>query len=466
MWQNIVLVVAVSGVLVGCNSTAQIAENYRSELKIPDKWLQTHTQGEVQQSWLTQLENPQVHELVAQALSNNLSIAKQATEIEAARQRLIATGSALWPSLEVSFDSARRKAANTGALSTTHGLGLKASYELDLWGKLAADERQANLEVMTSQAGFMQQQYNLVADVVISWFSVIEGQKQLELLYQRLELVEQNLDIIENGYKQGLNSALDVYLTRNEYSNEQAKVAQQGALVSERKRSLERLIGEYPSAQLLVEADLPLLNSNITMGVPSELVSRKPALLSSWYQLLAQDAALAFAHKSRFPSINLTANYGSSSINFNDAFSMSSAGWSLLSGISAPLFNAGRLAANEELARVQLKAQELSYLDSLQDAFTEVENGISQEQALRTRYSETLISEKNAKLAEQLSFEQYQKGLVSYTTVLDAQKRSFEAQSSLISIKNELIKNRVALHLALGGDFKLSQPEENNNESS
>nr|WP_155730629.1 TolC family protein [Pseudoalteromonas luteoviolacea] len=466
MWQNIVLVVAVTGVLVGCNSTSQIAENYRSELKMPDNWQQAHTQGEVQQSWLTQLENPQIHELVAQALRNNLSIAKQATEIEAARQSLIATGSVLWPTLEVSFDSTRRKTANSGALSTTHALGVKANYELDLWGKLAADERQANLNVMTSQAGFMQQKYNLVADVVISWFSVIEGQKQLELLHQRLKLVEQNLDIIENGYKQGLNSALDVYLTRNEYSNEQAKVAQQGALVSERKRSLERLIGEYPSAQLLVEADLPLLNSNITMGVPSELVSRKPALLSSWYQLLAQDAALAFAHKSRFPSINLTANYGSNSANFNDAFSMSSAGWSLLSGISAPIFYAGRLAANEELARVQLKAQELSYLDSLQDAFTEVENGISQEKALRTRYSKTLISEKNAKLAEQLSFEQYQKGLVSYTTVLDAQKRSFEAQSSLISIKNELIKNRVALYLALGGGFQLSQPEEDNNESS
>ncbi|KZN31735.1 hypothetical protein N474_02390 [Pseudoalteromonas luteoviolacea CPMOR-2] len=466
MWQNMVFVFAVTGVLVGCSATSQIGEDYQSQLSMPVTWQQTHTAGNVQSNWLAQLDNPQVHKLVSLALSNNLSITTKALEIETARQQLIISGSALWPTLEVSFDSTRRKSASTEEYSSSHELGLKVGYELDLWGKLADEDRQANLNVMASHAEFMQAQHNLVADVVISWFAVIEGQKQLELLHQRLELVEQNLDIIENGYKQGLNSALDVYLTRNEFSNEKAKVAQQSALVSERKRALERLVGEYPSAQLGVHAELPLLSSNINVGVPSELVSRKPALMSSWYKLLAQDAALAFAHKSRFPSINLTASYGSSSNDFKDAFSMSSAGWSLLSGVSAPIFNAGKLAANEELAKVQLRAQELSYLDSLQDAFTTVENGITAEQALRSRYQETLVSEKNARLAEQLSFEQYQKGLVSYTTVLDAQKRSFEAQSSLISIKNELIKNRVELHLALGGDFKSSQPKEDNNESS
>ncbi|MCF2858243.1 TolC family protein [Pseudoalteromonas sp. SMS1] len=465
MWQNMVLVVAVTGVLVGCSVTSHIDESYQRQLSMPSTWQQTHTLGDVQPNWLAQLENQQVHDLIALALSNNFSISRKALEIETARQQLIISGSALWPTLDVSLDSARRKSANSSELSNSHSLNLQLNYELDLWGKLSAEERQANLSVMARQAEFLQEQYNLVAQVVISWFAVIEGQQQLALLRQRLALVEQNLDIIETGYKQGLNSALDVYLTRNEFSNESAKVAQQQALVSQRKRTLERLVGEYPSAQLGVQSELPLLNSSINVGIPSELVSRKPALLSSWYKLLQQDAALAFAHKSRFPSINLAASYGPSGTQFKDAFSMSAAGWSLLSGVSAPLFNAGKLAANEELARIQLKGQELSYLDSLQDAFAAVENGISSEQALRKRYQETLISEQNAKLAERLSFEQYQKGLVSYTTVLDAQKRSFEAQSSLISIKNELIKNRVELHLALGGDFKLSRPKENNHET-
>ncbi|MDK2595287.1 TolC family protein [Pseudoalteromonas obscura] len=457
------LAIALSSLLLGCQSTYQIDEEYRSKLKIPASWQYQHTSGPVKPSWLGQITEPQVHQLVTTALSSNLALLQLALEIEVAKQQLVVSGSALWPTLDISLDSVRRK-SSSNTFSTEHALDLKVGYELDLWGKLSEEERQANLTVMASLANYQQQTHNLVADVVISWFAVIEGQTQQQLLNERLAVVEQNLDIIESGYRQGLNSALDVYLARTELNNEQAKLAQQKSVVETRVRKLERLVGEYPSGLLTVDAPLPLLDSTLSTGLPSTLVSRKPSLLASWYQLLAQDAALAFAHKQRFPSLKLSASYGPSGEQLDDVLSFSAAGWSLLSSISAPLFNAGKLAAREEIARTQLKSLELQYLNNLQDAFSDVENGISAEVALKKRYQETLIAEKNAQLAEQLSFEQYQKGLVSYTTVLDAQKRAFDAKSSLISIKNELIKNRVELHLALGGDFQQTEPKDVNND--
>ncbi|MGB1305571.1 TolC family protein, partial [Pseudoalteromonas marina] len=232
-------------------------------------------------------------------------------------------------------------------------------------------------------------------------------------------------------------------------------------------RLLERLLGEYPKGAISASNDLPVINTEIPLGIPSELITRKPALLASWYELLATDASLAYAHKQRFPSLNLTASLSDSTDRVSDLFSPSSLAWSLLGSISAPIFEGERLQANEEIARLNTQKQEQQYLQTLYDAFGDVENAISQQQSLKAQYTSTLEAQKNALAAEQLSFEQYQSGLVTYTTVLDAQDRSFDAQSSLIQIKNQLIANRINLHVALGGDFEKpsSDLKSNNDEN-
>jgi outer membrane protein TolC len=260
-----------------------------------------------------------------------------------------------------------------------------------------------------------------------------------------------------------LNDALDVYLTRNELSNDKSRLIAEQNNQIERIRELEILLGEYPTGELSVTADLPLLQSEIPLGMPSELITRKPSLIASWYALLAKDADLAFAHKQRFPSLNLTGSIGPNNSEISELLSSGNIAWSLGGSLTAPLFNAGRLKANEEKALLELNKQELQYLDTLYNAFQDVENGISSERNLQQQYNSTMLAADNARLAQTLSFEQYLKGLVSYTTVLDAQKRSFDAQSSLISIKNLLIANRVQLHIALGGDFSVSKDNDNAN---
>jgi outer membrane protein TolC len=305
---------------------------------------------------------------------------------------------------------------------------------------------------MAEQAKYEQARQQLVADVVIRWFDVIQAQQLLELYQQRVANSRQNLEIIEAGYRQGLNNALDVYLTRNELNSELSRVAQQVDSHLRVVRQLERLIGQYPKAMLTVNTSLPLLENDIPLGLPADLVTRKPALLASWYQLLAKDAGLAYAHKQRFPSINLRAGISKAGSSITDALS-NSIGWSLLGSLTSPIFNAGRLKANEAQAHLLLKQGEQNYLDTLYSAFNTVENAISAEVALKQRYQAMVKAQENALAAKTLSFEQYQKGLVSYTTVLDAQKRAFDAQSTVIQIKYQLINNRINLHVALGGDF-------------
>ena len=407
----------------------------------------------VESNWLTQLDNKQVQQLVKSALAANHQLKIQAFSVEIQKQQLIVSGSSLWPSLDLSVRSGRSKNNSLATISNSSSIDLDLSYELDLWGKLSAADQQANLTYMAAQANFEQSKQQLVVDVVTTWFSVIEAEKLLTLYESRVKNSQQNLDIIESGYNSGLSEALDVYLTRNELNNELTRVSEQKSSKKRLIRKLERLVGDYPKGELLVAAQLPLLTSDIPLGLPSELISRKPNLIARWYQLLAKDAGLAYAHKQRFPSLSLTASLGDSARNIDDLLSGSSLAWSLLGNISAPLFNAGRLAANEEKARLALKQEEQLYLDTLYNAFAGVENAINEEESLKSSYQSMLAAQENAKVAATLSFEQYQSGLVNYTTVLDAQTRSFDAQTTLIKLKNRLIANRIQLHLALGGDF-------------
>jgi multidrug efflux system outer membrane protein len=455
---KLTLMALCTTLLVACSSTSELDQNIR-DIPVPSNWQQNTQTLTVQNNWLAGLANQQqskLGELVQKALTFNHQLRQQAYNVEIKKQQLIASGSALSPSLDLSLTNSRRKST---AISTASSIGLDFSYELDIWGKLSANERQSNLNYLAEQSKFDQASQQLVADVVTTWFSVIEAQQLLQLFERRVANSRQNLEIIEAGYRQGLNNALDVYLTRNELNNELARVALQGDTRNKVTRQLERLVGDYPKAALVVNADLPLLENEIPLGLPSELISRKPALMASWYQLLAKDAGLAFAHKKRFPSLSLRADISKNSSEIQDLLS-GSLGWSLIRSLSAPIFDAGRLKANEEQARLLLKQGEQRYLDSLYSAFNDVENAVSTESALKQRYQAMIKAQENAVAAQTLSFEQYQNGLVSYTTVLDAQSRAFGAQSTVIQIKNQLIANRVKLHVALGGDFAKSAPRQ------
>ena len=444
--------------LLACSNTSEVDKKLTNP-SLPDNWQESKQALSVEHNWLSQLDNLQVQQLVTKALAANHQFAMQAYALKIAEQQLIVSGSQLWPELDLSFRSGRSKDNQSDSYANSNSVNLNLSYELDIWGKLSAADQISNYNYLAQKATFEQYKQQLVVNVVTTWFKVIEADKLLSLYRSRVENSQQNLAIIEGRYRSGLTAALDVYLTRNDLNNELTRVSEQATEKTKLIRKLERLIGEYPKGELLVNANLPLLTNDIPIGLPSELISRKPELKASWYKLLSQDAALAYAHKQRFPSIILSGSVGDATADIGDLLSGSSLAWSLLGSISAPIFNAGRLQANEEKSRIELRQGEQLYLDTLYEAFSDVENAITTEKNLKHSYYTMLAAQENAKIAATLSFEQYQSGLVSYTTVLDAQKRSFEAQTTLIKIKNRLIANRINLHLSLGGDFSAQSLE-------
>ena len=305
MWQYKPSLLAISIIMLsGCASNLNPSQRQQAPNNLPQQWQQQAASSvlKVDDEWLTQLHTPLLNKYVKQALKNNQQLLQTSYDVAITKQQLIVTGSALWPSLDLSSRTSRSKNNRPVSYNNASSVSLNLNYEVDLWGKLSDSKREANLSYLAQKARFEQAKQQLVSDVVQGWFDVVSAQQLLDLYKRREENAKQNLDIIESGYRQGINEALDVYLARNELNNERSRIATQTASLSSAARVLERLLGEYPKGAIAASTDLPVVDTEIPVGIPSELITRKPALLASWYELLASDASLAYAHKQRFPS--------------------------------------------------------------------------------------------------------------------------------------------------------------------
>ena len=403
--------------------------------------------------WLYALGDPQVAALATRAASGNRDIAEARAALGEARAAVAVAGADRWPSVAFNLSTARRQAGvDFSRSSSVAETALGASFELDLWGRLSDAERGAVLAWRAEEARYSGVRLATVSAVASGWYELLEAERLVALFDQRLANLEQNLGVIESSYRAGLTPALDVYLARNEVEQERGRLAEQRQSRDAVRRRVELALGDYPAAALAnASTDPAVPDSVVATGLPSDLLTRRPDVRAAWLELLAGDAAVAVAHKDRFPRLTLTAEVGRSALELVELASNSNLVWSLAAGLTQPVFDAGRLAALEAQARARVQVLEQQYLRTVFSAFGEVEEALSQEQALRQRYRATRQAEDNALAAQTLAFEQYRGGLIDYPTVLEAQRRAFDAQSQVIALRAALVRNRIALHQALAG---------------
>ena len=452
------LCVSVS-LLSACQSTSAISEKSR-EFKAPEQWANNAVAKiipeQLQQDWLGISNNTALEQLITLAITHNFELQQSYLAIEQAKLQLTVQQASDFPELNLDINQTRRKVVvnDIASISNSAELALQLGYEVDLWGKLSDQQQQAQLQLAAAKAHYQHARVSLIASITTSWYTLVEAEKLLNLYQERLVNLTSNLAIINSSYQLGLSSALDVYLSQNELHSEQARVQRQQQSVSEAKRALQNLITQYPSGTSTLlngEKAWPELAKQLTVDVPSSVLTKRYDIMASWLELLSLDAALAVAHKQRFPQLRLSATVGDSSDELGDLLSGNSLSWSLLGNITAPLFNAGLLKANEQQAKITVQQKEQQYLSELYQAFSQVENQLDNHQSLSEQLSLQIKAQQNAEAAESLAFNQYQKGLVSYTTVLESQRRAFDNQTAAIQIKTNLIKNRIALYLSMGG---------------
>ena len=440
--------------LSACSQTGIAPETENPS--IPADWVRGGAEGAVNINWLDDFSDSALTALVTEAVDSNYQINQERARLYQAEQTVIITRANRFPTLNVSLDASRRfsqLAAGINALPESFSLSADARWEVDLWGRLSKQQQAAQLALEAQRVRVESAERNLAASTTTAYFNVAEAKQLLLVAERRLEIARESRDIVASGYRQGLNDALDLYLARNQAEREEAGYAQQQQSYAETVTALQLSLARYPDGRMTVDVDLPVINTPIPTGMPSELLTRRADVQESWLNLLASDADLAAAHKARFPSLSLVGSYGQTSRAFSTLLERDNRVWSLASGITQPIFNVGRLKALEEQARGRVQQAEQQYLDLLYRAFADVENAISRSTSLQQRYDSFLNAETNSRAALELALEQYQRGLVSYTTVLESQRQAFDAAATVVQQRNQLLQNRINLFLSLGGEF-------------
>ncbi len=448
------LVVVLSLVAGGCSVSGISTEP--ETLPYPVDWARGGAEGAVDTNWLKSFDDPQLEALVGEAVAANFDFRAEAARLESARQQVVIARADRLPALDASLDGSRRESEDAAGNRTTidaWDASLGGRWEADLWGRLSRRQQAAELALAAQEARLQAVERNVAGITAGQYFDAIEARELLAVAQRRLDNALASRDIVASGYRLGLNDALDLYLARNQVERERANLAQQQQQVLEKTADLQLSLARYPDGTLVIDRQLPVLPDPIPAGLPSDLLTRRPDIREAWLGLLAADAELAAAHKARFPSLSLVGSAGVASDEFASLVDDGASAWSIAFGLTQPLFQAGRLAALEQQALARVRIAEQGYLDLVYRAFADVENAISRAASLDERYDALLDAERNAKAALDLALEQYQRGLVSYTIVLESQRQAFDAEATVVQLRNQRLQNRIALYLALGGDF-------------
>lgn len=443
--------------LGGCVQPPQAAEDIL-DVDVPAAWGTGSGEGLEPQGWVRAFGDPALEALINEAVSANFQLQAGLARLEQAMTLARIEGADRLPSVSVTGGAQRAMSNNLSDppvrfRSDRFDVGAVASWELDLWGRVRAQALAGNADAAAAESDYRALRLSLATRVAQAWFSAIEARQQEALAMETLTSFEANLTTVEERFKRGLSPALDLRLTRANVAAARSTYNLRKRLADTAVRQLEVLLGRYPANKLEVVDELPELQGEVPAGVPSDLLLRRPDMLSAEQRVAAADYRFSESKKALLPSISLTARYGRASADLENILEDSFDVWSLAGNLAAPLFQGGRLRANVDRSEARLAESLANYQETALTAFREVESALVGEELIREQLLAVQTSAEESVGAQELAEERYERGLVDIITVLESQRRAFTARSNMLSVKNDLLQNRLALYLALGGDY-------------
>jgi outer membrane protein, multidrug efflux system len=411
--------------------------------------------------WLGDFGSPQLRQLVEEAVGKNYDLTSARARVAQAQERAKIAGADRLPTADLSEQVSRSQNLRGAAFETVRAnnfnLTFDMAWEIDLWGRVK-DLRDAELDRVTTESSLYEaSRLSLAANVAKTAFEIIEGREQVELSRRTLASLRTNLKILDDKLEAGDvadRAALEISLSRADIARAESAILSFQRQVDGSKRALETLLGRYPSGTIEALSGLPRITRDVPAGLPSELLLRRPDLLAAEATVDAAMKELSASRKALLPAISITGSAGTASTDdFGDLFNIQNMVWGIGQNLTRPVYQGGRLRANIRLDEHERDELIANYAQTALTAFREVETALAAERYLKSQVAALSTAVTESRRAEQLSLDEYEQGLVDIITLLESQRRAFDAQSALLTIRLALMTNRVDLYLALGGDF-------------
>jgi NodT family efflux transporter outer membrane factor (OMF) lipoprotein len=410
--------------------------------------------NKISTGWLHEFRDPRMTKLVKEALTYNQGLKAAAQRLRAAKQGTIIGRAARLPSVSSATGYRRSDGRNT-ATSENYSISLNASWEADLWGRLRNLDLSSQANYAASVADFRGARLSLSANTAQSWCNLITAEQQLALAIKTVGSYKQALPVVERRYKANTLRAVDVQFARNNVASAERSLRVRKLNRDNAARSLEIFLGRYPSATVSSSTDLPFLSGKIPVGLPSQLVERRPDLVAARADLFASAQTAEATRKNLLPSLRLTGGASNGAINISRAFDPNYLVYSIAASLAQTIYQGGALSARARAALDRNRAAIEDYARVALLAFREVESAIAADRSLTEQQVFLEKEVKQTKLAEKRALSDITLGIdgASFLEYLEAQRRSENAGISLIRLKNQRLQNRIDLHLALGGDY-------------
>ena len=409
--------------------------------------------------WWHGFGDPVLDRLVADALAANLDLAQARARLREARARRGVAGAALAPSVDASLSGSRSRSSGQSGSGSTRELysaGFDASWELDVFGGLRRSVEAAQADLEASVESLSDTRVSLAAEVALNYIDLRTAEQRLAIAEESIASRGENHQIIRWRQQAGLVSELDLAQATTDLESTRAVLPPLRTAVTEAKIRLAVLLGRNPGElESLVHADrpIPLAAAEIVAAIPADTLRQRPDVRVAERRLAAQTARLGEAEAARYPSFRLSGSLGLEALELDALADRDANTHSLFGGITAPVFNAGRIAANIEIQDALVEQARLAYRAAVLAALEEVENALTAVANTDARRAKLAEAAAAARTTLAIAEYRYASGLADFLSVLDAQRTQLSLDEQLAGSTGELARAQIRLYKALGGGW-------------
>lgn len=450
-----ILIGLAAGLVGGCG-TQPAPVDLVEATGMPANWEESGAAGgPAKAGWVRTWKEPELEALLEQVQTGNRDLRMAAARMEAALAAAGLERAQGIPTVDANLtgNRARQNIGEQPQVQTGNrfSAGLTLNWEVDVWGRLANLRTAAQADAEAASQDYAAARLSLMVLAARTWFNLRAIESQVGLAEASYTNFQIQAERAQRLFERGTGGALDAALLQAQADSARANVQALKAQRAEVQRQLKVLSGEYPTAREgALSQPLPDLPPALPAGLPSELVNRRPDVLAAQLNLEAAELRARAAVKRRFPAFALTGSAGTASDELENLTDGDFSVWSLAGNLVAPVFQAGRITRSIQAARAQYELALAAYERAALQAFRDVETAIANEAWYRARVESLTTAVESASRAERLAQDRYERGLVPVATLLEAQRRQLDTQSTRIVAMNELHQNRLSLILALG----------------
>src|SRR5215469_14316871 len=417
--------------------------------------------------WWGVFEDPQLQQLIAEALAHNYDLQLAVARVEQARSEVWIAASPFYPQAGYQVFGGREKTftplENSGGNLTFNAFGwfLNATWELDVWGRIRRSTEAARANLFAQEDVRRGVMLTLVSDLATGYFRLIELDRELAIAHESAKTYKETLDLFTQRFQFGRDSKLPVERAQAAYDSSIANIAALQRAIIQQENAISILLGAYPGE---IERGVDLTNQvmpNAPVGLTTDLLQRRPDIMQAEQTMIGANAEIGVAVANFFPRVGLSALYGGQSPNIGDVVNENFSIWNIAAGVAGPIFQGGRILETYHAQQAFWDGTIAQYKQTILVAFREVSDALIAQQTLIAQRTAQEHQVAALREAVELALLRYNVGRASYFEVLEAEQLLFPAQDALAQTQRDQLLAVVNLYKALGGGWNFSNAQWN-----